>query len=90
MKSGKLVDFFKRKKFGGVSGTLSLLDLDSWHPCRSALFPPIYLIIFYPEGCLLLCNRIPKGKMKPELNPTQAIYPPEGPKSKVCVTTTIE
>ena len=26
--------------------------------------------------------------MKPELNPTQAIYPPEGPKPKVCVTTT--
>ena len=27
--------------------------------------------------------------MKPELNQTQAIYPPEGPKPKVCVTTTI-
>lgn len=26
--------------------------------------------------------------MKPELNRTQAIYPPEGPKPKVCVTTT--
>ena len=26
--------------------------------------------------------------MKPELNQTQAIYPPEGPKPKVCVTTT--
>ena len=24
--------------------------------------------------------------MKPELNPTQAIYPPEGAKPKVCVT----
>ena len=28
--------------------------------------------------------------MKPELNPTQAIYPPEGPKPKVCVTTTLQ
>jgi len=27
--------------------------------------------------------------MKPELNQTQAIYLPEGPKPKVCVTTTI-
>ena len=27
--------------------------------------------------------------MKPELNQTQAIYPPEDPKPKVCVTTTI-
>ena len=26
--------------------------------------------------------------MKPELNPAQAIYPPESPKPKVCVTTT--
>ena len=52
---------------------------------------PAYLstvIIFYPEGCLLLCNRIPKGNMKPELIPTQTVYPPEGPKPKVCVTTT--
>ena len=47
-----------------------------------------YLIIFYPKGCLLLCNRIPKGNMKPELNQTQAVYPPEDPKPKVCVTTT--
>jgi len=28
--------------------------------------------------------------MKPELNQTQAVYPPEDPKPKVCVTTTIE
>ena len=27
--------------------------------------------------------------MKPELNQTQAVYPPEDPKPKVCVTTTI-
>ena len=27
MKSGKLADFFKRKKFGGVSGTLKCHDL---------------------------------------------------------------
>ena len=27
--------------------------------------------------------------MKPDLNHTQAIYPPEGPKPKMCVTTTI-
>ena len=47
-----------------------------------------YLIIFYPEGCLLLCNHVPKGKVKPELNQTQAIYPLEDPKPKVCVTTT--
>ena len=26
--------------------------------------------------------------MKPELNQTQAIYPAEGPKTKVCVATT--
>ena len=28
--------------------------------------------------------------MKPELNQTQAIYPPHGPKPKMCVTTAIE
>ena len=33
--------------------------------------------------------RIPKGNMKSELNQTQAIYPPEGSKPKVCVTTEI-
>ena len=27
--------------------------------------------------------------MKPELNQTQVIYPPQGPKPKVCVTTAI-
>ena len=27
--------------------------------------------------------------MKPELNQTQAIYPPEGPKPKLCVITAI-
>ena len=27
--------------------------------------------------------------MKPELNQTQVIYPPEGPKPNVCVTTAI-
>ena len=48
--------------------------------------------LYYPGGgeSLLLCNCIPEGDMKPELNQTQAIYPPEGPKTKVCVTTTIE
>ena len=30
-----------------------------------------------------------EGNMKPELNQTQAIYPPEGPKPKVCITTAI-
>ena len=28
--------------------------------------------------------------MNPELNQTQAIYPPKGPKPKVCVTTYIK
>ena len=46
-----------------------------------------YLIIFDPEGSLLLCNRIPKGNMKTELNQTQAMYPPQGPEAIVCVTT---
>ena len=32
--------------------------------------------MFDPNGSLLLCNRIPKGNMKHELNQTQAIYPP--------------
>ena len=48
-----------------------------------------YLIVFYPKGSPLLCNRIPKGNTKPELNQIQAIYLPEGPKSKVCATTAI-
>ena len=43
-----------------------------------------------PDGSLLLCNCIPKGNMKPELNQTQAIYPLQDPEPKVCVTTTIE
>ena len=47
-------------------------------------------LLFYPGGSLLLCNRIPQGNMKPELNQTQDIYPPEGPKPKVRVTTTIK
>ena len=39
----------------------------------------------WPWGESLLCNRIPKGNMKPELNQTQAIYPPWGPKTQgVC------
>ena len=34
-----------------------------------------HLIIFDPEGSLILWNRITKGNMKPELYQTQAIYP---------------
>ena len=44
-----------------------------------------YLIILFPEGCLFLCNCIPKGNMKPELNPTQPIYPSQDPQTQgVC------
>ena len=52
----------------------------------------IVLIIpyyFTLRGVFFLCNRSPKGNVKPELNHTPAIYPPEGPKPKVYVTTTI-
>ena len=36
-----------------------------------------------------MCNRIPKGDMKRELNQTKAIYPQEGPTRKVCVITAL-
>ena len=47
----------------------------------------LYLTLRGGGGSLLLCNRIPKCNKKPEFNQTQAIYPPLGPKPKVCVTT---
>ena len=56
---------------------------------RSLVILINYTLLFYSEGSILLCNRIPKGNMKLELNQTQAICSPEGLKPKVCVTTTI-
>ena len=47
-----------------------------------ALYLLLVITFMHPEGCLFLCNRIPEGNMKPELNPTQAICPPEDPKPR--------
>ena len=58
MKSGKLVDFFERKKFFGVSGTLNdprcgpqmiLPEIDEWHGVWFPGFFSIFVFIYFHQ-----------------------------------------